>query len=97
MYFVSKVLSNTKVCYPLIQKLIYTIFIAKRKLLHYFEGHPIVVMASALLGDVVQNRDASGRVMKWAIELMGCHITYVPRTAIKSQVLADVVAEWTEE
>ena len=33
---------------------------------------------------------------KWATELMGCHVTYVPRTAIKSQVLADFIAEWTE-
>lgn len=77
MYFISEVLLDTKVHYPQIQKLIYTILIAKRKLLHYFEGHPIVVVESVPLGDVVQNRDASSRVAKWATELMGCHITYV--------------------
>lgn len=27
---------------------------------------------------------------------MGQGITYTPRTAIKSQVLADFIAEWTE-
>jgi hypothetical protein len=27
---------------------------------------------------------------------MGLNITYTPRSAIKSQVLADFVAEWTE-
>ena len=34
--------------------------------------------------------------MKWALELMGQGISYAPRMAIKSQVLADFVAEWTE-
>jgi hypothetical protein len=37
-----------------------------------------------------------GRVAKWAVELMGEGITYAPRKAIKSQVLADFVVEWTE-
>ena len=34
--------------------------------------------------------------MKWALELMGQGMSYAPRTAIKSQVLADFVVEWTE-
>ena len=32
----------------------------------------------------------------WAIELLPFDITYKPRRAIKSQVLADFMAEWTE-
>jgi ribonuclease HI len=96
IYFMSEVLSDTRLCYPQIQKLIYAVLIAKRKLLHYFESHRIMVVSLAALGDVIQNRDASGRVAKWATRLMGHHITYVLRTAIKSQILADFVAEWTE-
>ena len=34
--------------------------------------------------------------MKWALELMGQEISYAPRTAIKSQVLVDFIAEWTK-
>jgi hypothetical protein len=82
VYFISEVLSDTKVRYLQIQKLIYAILITKQKSLHYFEGHPIVVMVSTPLGNVVQNHDASGHMAKWATELMGCHITYVPRTVI---------------
>jgi len=44
---------------------------------------------------VIQNREANGRIAKWAIELMGDRITYETRKAIKSQVLADFLAEWT--
>jgi hypothetical protein len=34
--------------------------------------------------------------VKWALELMDKGITYAPRIAIKSHVLADFIAEWTE-
>ena len=33
--------------------------------------------------------------MKWALELMGQRISYAPWMAIKSQVLADFIVEWT--
>ena len=67
-----------------------------RKLKHYFQEHPITVVSSAPLGDVIQNREATGRIAKWAIELGSHHIQYTPRTAIKSQALVDFVNDWTE-
>jgi hypothetical protein len=68
----------------------------KRKLRHYFDTHPITVVSKYPLREVIQNPEAEGRIAKWALELMGQNITYAPRSAIKSQVLADFVAEWTE-
>ena len=53
-------------------------------------------MMSYPLGEVVQNQDATGRIMKWALELMGQGISYASRTSIKSQVLTDFIAEWTK-
>jgi hypothetical protein len=96
VYFVSEVLSDSKMCYSQMQKLVYAILMTKRKLRHYFDAHPITVVSKYLLGEVIQNPEAEGRIAKWALELMGQNITYAPRSAIKSQVFADFVAEWTE-
>ena len=74
----------------------YAIVLARRKLRHYFESHPVTVVSSFPLGEIIQNREASGRIAKWAIELMGESLSFAPQKAIKSQVLVDFVAEWTD-
>ena len=96
IYYIGEVLSNSRTRYPQIRKLLYDVLIAKRKLCHYFESHIVTVITSFPLSEVIQKRDATGRISKWALELMGQGISYVPRTAIKCQVLADFIAEWTE-
>jgi hypothetical protein len=55
VYFISEVLSETKVCYPQIQKLLYAIILTWRKLRHYFEGHPVTVVSSFPLGEIARN------------------------------------------
>jgi ribonuclease HI len=90
------VLSETKVRYPQIQKLLYAVILTRRKLRHYFESHPVTVVSSFSLGEIIQSREASGRIAKWVVELMGETLSFAPRKAIKSQVLADFLAEWTD-
>src|SRR5215216_4957960 len=67
-----------------------------RKLRYYFQECSITVASKVPLNDIINNWDATGWIAKWAIELLPFDITYKPRQAIKSQVLADFVAEWTE-
>jgi hypothetical protein len=95
VYYISEVLIDSKIRYPHIQKLLYALLITSRKLRHYFEGHKITVVTDFPLGDILHNRDATGRISKWAVELGALNIDFSPRKAIKSQALADFVAEWT--
>ena len=95
VYYVSEVLIESKQRYPHWQKLLYGMFMASRKLKHYFQGHPITVVSSAPLGDIIQNREATRRVAMWAIKLGPHGLKYMPHTAIKSQALVDFINDWT--
>jgi hypothetical protein len=56
VYFISEVLSETKTCYPQIQKLLYAVILTRRKLRHYFESHPVTVVSSFPLGEICHTR-----------------------------------------
>jgi hypothetical protein len=96
VYYISKVLFNYETRYNQLQNLLYVILITKRKLLHYFESHPIRLITSYRLREIIGNCLATGRITMWALELMGLDKPYVPQTAIKYQALVYFVAEWTE-
>jgi hypothetical protein len=54
VYFISEVLSETKIRYPQIQKLLYAVILTRQKLRHYFESHPVTVASSFPLGEIIQ-------------------------------------------
>jgi len=95
VYYVSKALSGVKLNYTKVEKMAYAVLSASRKLKHYFQSHEIKLPTSQPLGDILRNKEASGRIGKWAAELSQFDITYVPRTSIKSQALADFMVDWT--
>jgi ribonuclease HI len=96
VYFISEVLGPSKIKYPQVQKLLYAVLLTARKLCHYFDDHKVIVVTGFPIGDILDNKEAIGRIDKWACELGAHDIEFRPRTAIKTQALVDFVSEWTE-
>jgi ribonuclease HI len=95
VYFVSEVLSLSKKNYTELEKVLYAVLIASRKLRHYFQAYHIIVPSSQPLKDIMRNREATGRIGKWAAELNEFSIDYVHISLIQSQALANFIADWT--
>ncbi|XP_024033590.1 uncharacterized protein LOC112095713 [Citrus clementina] len=96
VYYTSKALVDAETRYPLMEKWALTLITAARKLRPYFQAHPIVVMTDQPLRQTLQKPDASGRLVKWSVELSEFDISYKPRGAIKAQALADFMVDRVE-
>jgi ribonuclease HI len=97
IYFISEVMGPSKKKYPQVQKLLYAVLLTARKLRHYFDDHTFIVVTGFPVGDILHNKEAIGRIAKWACELGAHDIEFRPRTAIMTQALVDFILEWTEE
>jgi hypothetical protein len=95
VYFVSEVLSLSKQNYTELEKVLYDVLMASRKLRRFFEAYHIIVPSSQPLKDIMRNREATGRIGKWDVELNEFTIDYVHRSSIQSQALVDFIADWT--
>jgi hypothetical protein len=95
VYFVSEVLSLSKKNYTELEKVLYAVLMASKKLRHYFQAYHIIVPSSQPLKDIMRNREATGRIGKWVAELNEFTTDYVHRSSIQSQALADFIADWT--
>ena len=97
VYYVSKTLDDVETRYLPLEKLALALVMASKKLNHYFQAHKIVVLTEHPPKSLLQQGDLTGRIAKWAVALSQYDLEYRPRTAIKGQVLADFVAEFTPE
>jgi hypothetical protein len=68
-FFISEVLAGSKKYYSEMEKICYAVVMSVRKLRHYFVAHTIKVLTKQSLNDIFGNRDNSGRISKWAMEL----------------------------
>jgi hypothetical protein len=84
VYFISEVLSASKKNYTELEKVLYDVLMASRKLRHYFQAYHIIVPSSQPLKDIMRNREATGSVGKWAAELNKFTIDFVHRSSIQS-------------
>lgn len=97
IYYASKLLNGGEVGYPRIERIGLALISAARKLRPYFLSHHVVVRTNFPLSTTLGRVDASGRMMKWAVELGQFEISYEPKVAIKGQALADFIQEATHE
>ena len=65
----SKKLLDAETRYPELEKLALAFMVTSRKLRPYFYAHSIEVLTNYPLCQLLQNPKASGRLLKWAIEL----------------------------
>jgi hypothetical protein len=84
VYFVSEVLGLSKKKYTELEKVLYAILMASRKLRHYFQAFHIIVPSLQPLKDIMRNREATRRIGKWAAEHNKFSIDYVHRSSIQS-------------
>ncbi|XP_075667544.1 uncharacterized protein LOC142637124 [Castanea sativa] len=96
IYYVSKSLQEAEQRYLPLEKALLAVVHATRKLPHYFQAHTVVVLTQLPLQAIMRKLDYTGRVAKWGTKLGAYDVKYMPRTAIKGQILADFVAEFTE-
>ena len=96
VYYVSKSLNEAEVHYLPLEKAILAVVHAIRKLPHYFQAHTVVVLTQFPLKSILRSVDYTGRIAKRGTILGAFDIKYMPRTSIKGQVLADLVAEFVE-
>jgi ribonuclease HI len=94
VYLVLEVLTGSKRFYSEMEKICYAVIMSVCKLQYYFEAHTIRIPTSPPLIDIFRNKDSSGRISKWAMELLDHVVDFEKRSAIKSQILVDFVAEW---
>ena len=96
VYFISRAFRGAEERYLRMKKLAFALITAARKLKPYFQAHTIIVLTDQPLKKAMSSLEVAGRMALWAIELSEFDIQYRPRTAVKGQIVADFIAEYTQ-
>ncbi|XP_074299868.1 uncharacterized protein LOC141631042 [Silene latifolia] len=94
VYYISKSLLPAETRYTSFEKLALALVTTSHKLRSYFESHTIHVITNYPLKIIMRKPELSGRMTKWSVNLSGYDLEFEPRTAIKSQALADFVSDF---
>ena len=96
VYFISRAFREAEERYPRMEKLAFALITAARKLKPYFQADTIVILTDQPLKKAMSSPEAVGRMALWAIELSKFDVQYRLRTAVKGQIVADFIAEYTQ-
>ncbi|KAL0462137.1 UNVERIFIED_CONTAM: hypothetical protein Slati_0101300 [Sesamum latifolium] len=89
IYYVSKVLNGAERRYTPIEKMALALVVTARRLRPYFLSHLVGVKTNTPLKQTLERPSS-------AVELSKYDISYLPRTTIKAQALADFISEMAE-
>ena len=95
VYYISQAFQGAEAKYSRVEKISFALIVSSRKLHPYFQANPILVMMDQPIKKAMNKLEAARQMVQWAIELSQFDIVYRPRTAIKAQVLANFIAEFT--
>lgn len=65
------------------------------KLRPYFQGHYIMIKTNYLILQVLKKSNLVGRMVCWVVELYEYDVHFIPRGSIKSQVLVDILTDFS--
>ena len=77
------------------EKFVLALVTTTKRLRSYFQAHTIEILIEHPMEQILHKPETFGRLVKWAIELSEFDIRHKPRTAIKGQILAYFIMEFT--
>ena len=92
VYFVSSLLQGARSRYSGVQKLLFGLLMASRKLRHYFQAMEITIVTHLPLQRILHNPDTIGRIVEWALELSSFGLKFESTSTIQSRVLVEFIA-----
>ena len=95
VYYVSHSLVDVETQYSQLEKHSLSLVITSRRLKPYFQAHIFKLVSNRPLRQLLQKPDHSGRLAKSTVELSEFSFEFLPRIAIKAQVLADFIADFS--
>ncbi|XP_031099666.1 uncharacterized protein LOC116003865 [Ipomoea triloba] len=95
VYYVSHALQGPEFRYTRLEKVVFALVTAAKRLTPYFQGRNIRVLTDQPIGAILRTSTSSGRLVKWAMMLTQFALEYKPRPSIKAQALADFMVECT--
>ncbi|GKD81015.1 reverse transcriptase domain-containing protein, partial [Tanacetum coccineum] len=95
--YVSRTLNEAERNYAPMEKLALSLIHMTRRLRRYFEAHPVKVITDQPIKNILNNTETSRKLAKYVVELGAYNITFIPRNAVKGQVMADFLSKAPEE
>nr|GEU81042.1 reverse transcriptase domain-containing protein [Tanacetum cinerariifolium] len=79
------------------EKLVMSLVFTAKRLRRYFQAHLIAVITDQPIKQIMSRPNMAGRLQIWTVMLGEHNIMYRPRTSVKGHVLADFLAEVSDE